>query len=236
MSTAAHELIYVVEDDPRVSQLIEKALKGFSFRCEMFTNGSDFLRRSRVQAPHVALLDLGLPDMDGLQVIQKLGPQHGFGILVVTGRSDSHDCVMALELGADDYVVKPFEPRELVARVRSVVRRYRDPAPAPDAVKSARFSGWRFELATHLLMSPDGSESTLSVAEASLLKVMLERPNQILSREQLLDGRDVDALDRSIDLRVSRLRRRLEENPQHAKIIKTVYGAGYLFASTVTWE
>ena len=236
MSNAGHELIYVVEDDPRVSRLIEKALTGFNFRCELFTTGGDFLRQVRVQAPHLTLLDLGLPDMDGLQVIQKLGPRHGFGVLVVTGRSDSHDCVMALELGADDYVVKPFEPRELVARVRSVLRRYRADTPAPEAIQRARFSGWRFDLATHLLVGPDEKETTLSVAEANLLKVMLQRPNQILSREQLLDGRDVDALDRSIDLRVSRLRRHLEENPQHAKIIKTVYGAGYMFTSTVTWE
>ncbi len=236
MLNTGRELIYVVEDDPRVSQLIEKTLAGFNFRCEIFDTGSDFLRRTCVEPPHLALLDLGLPDMDGLQIIQDLRPQPSFGILVVTGRSDSHDCVMALELGADDYVVKPFEPRELVARVRSVLRRYRPDAPAPEAIKRARFTGWRFEMATHLLVGPDGKETTLSLAEANLLKVMLQRPNQILSREQLLDGRDVDALDRSIDLRISRLRRRLEENPQHAKMIKTVYGAGYLFASTVSWE
>ena len=143
---------------------------------------------------------------------------------------------MGLELGADDYVVKPFEPRELIARVRSILRRYQ-PEPAADAEPPgvAQFVGWRFERATHRLISPEGEEDTLSLADSQLLIAFLERPNQILSREQLLAGRDVCALDRSIDLRVSRLRKRFEQGGHSGKFIKTVYGAGYLLAATVSW-
>ncbi|HPR08890.1 MAG TPA: response regulator transcription factor [Denitromonas sp.] len=237
MTDARRPLIYIVEDDFRVAQLIEKTLLKFDFRCKVFSTGSDFLRQLRVQPPHITILDLGLPDMDGLQVVSQLRASYGFGLLIVTARADTHDRVLGLELGADDYVTKPFEPRELIARVRSVYRRYQANVASPLAApKIARFANWRFDLATFSLVSPTGVETTLSQAEGQLLTVLLEHANQILSRDQLLDGRDVCALDRSIDLRISRLRRRLDENPQHAKLIKTVYGAGYLLAATVDWQ
>ncbi|MCB1908592.1 MAG: response regulator transcription factor [Rhodocyclaceae bacterium] len=232
------ELIHVVEDESAVARLIGSTLDGFGYRFELFGSGGDFLRGLKLQVPQLAILDLGLPDMDGMEVVHQVRARHRFGLLILTGRSDTHDRVMGLELGADDYMLKPFEPRELIARVRSILRRYMPPAPdaATMAVRAARFGGWRFELGTHLLVSADGREESLSLAEAQLLTAFLERPNQILSREQLLAGREVSALDRSIDLRVSRLRRRLEENPVHAKMIKTVYGAGYLLAVDVEWE
>ncbi len=230
-------LIYIVEDDPTVSRLIRATLDKYAFRSECFDSGAALLRRLAQQTPAVCLLDLGLPDMDGLDLLQQIRNRHAFGLLILTGRGDTYDRVMGLELGADDYMVKPFEPRELIARVRSILRRYQ-PAPAIAAGKPrlAEFAGWRFDTATHELSAPDGSTDTLSLAEATLLRTLLERPNQILSREQLLDGRNLDALDRSIDLRVSRLRKRLEENPQHARLIKTVYGAGYLFCAEVSWR
>ncbi len=233
-----NQLIHIVEDDPAVARLIEGTLQRFNYRAEVFCTGTDFLRRLRVEAPALCILDLGLPDMDGMQVLQQIRARHGFGLLIVTGRTDTSDRVMGLELGADDYVLKPFEPRELIARVRSVLRRYQQNQPdaASGADRVAEFAGWRFELGTHRLVAPDGREEMLGVAEAQLLITLLEHPNHILSRDQLLRGRDTSALDRSIDLRVSRLRRRLEENPQHPKLIKTVYGAGYLLATTVAWS
>lgn len=238
MSTKPADLIYIVEDDPAVARLICATLEKFDFRWELFSNGGDFLRALRSRLPALTILDLWLPDMDGIDVLQQIRQRHAFGLLIVTGRTDVHDRVMGLELGADDYVVKPFEPRELIARVRSILRRSQPPAdnPASHAVKAAEFAGWRFELGTLTLIDPNGHTDTLSLAEAQLLCALLERPNQILTREQLLEGRDVSAQDRSIDLRISRLRRRLEENPQHARLIKTVYGAGYLFAAPVRWS
>ena len=237
MNDKAQALIHVVEDDEGVARLIAGTLERFGFRHAVFSSGGDFLRQLRVQQPDLAILDLGLPDMDGMEVLQQLRSRYRFGLLIATGREDTHDRVMGLELGADDYVVKPFEPRELIARVRSILRRYQS-EPAADAQPPgiAQFVGWRFERATHRLISPEGAEDTLSLAESQLLIAFLERPNQILSREQLLSGRDVSALDRSIDLRVSRLRKRFEQGGHSGKFIKTVYGAGYLLATPVSWR
>lgn len=231
------ELIHVVEDDAAVAQLVTATLARFGYRYAVFSSGGAFLRQLRVGAPDLCILDLGLPDMDGMEVLQQLRTTHRFGLLIATGRVDTHDRVMGLELGADDYVVKPFEPRELIARVRSILRRYNAQSQGGQeaAPGVACFAGWRFERATNTLISPDGVEASLSLAESKLLVTLLERPNQILSREQLLCGRDLNALDRSIDLCVSRLRRRFEQGEHHGRFIKTVYGAGYLLATPVCW-
>lgn len=238
MQSHAPTLIHVVEDDPSIGRQICDTLEKFAYRARLFRTGIEFLQHLELEAPSLCILDLGLPDLDGMEVMQRMRKNHRFGVLIVTGRTDTSDRVLGLELGADDYVTKPFEARELIARVRSILRRYTPQAFEHDRpeVRVARFAGWQFEVRTYRLISPDGHEETLGLAEAQLLLTLLERPNQILSREQLLSGRDVSALDRSIDLRVSRLRKRLEENPQHAKLIKTVYGAGYLFSAVVNWS
>lgn len=238
MNKRDNNLIYVVEDDPEIVRLIAESLERFDFQYELFRYGRDLLQRIQVQAPNLCILDLGLPDMDGMQVLHELRDKHRFGLLIVTARTETPDRVLGLELGADDYMVKPFEPRELIARVRSVLRRY-FPAASKEATvtaKVASFAGWRFNLGTNQLVSPDGAEENLSVADARLLTKLLENPNIILSREQLLLGRDEDVLDRSIDLRISRLRRRFENHEPKTKLIKTVYGAGYLFSTLVTWN
>ncbi|MDD3353520.1 response regulator transcription factor [Zoogloea sp.] len=237
-TTRTPELIYVVEDEAAIARLIADTLEKFGYKAELFRTAEAFFHGLRHTVPELVILDLGLPDMDGMTVLQQLRGKHACGLLVVTGRSDTYDRVMGLELGADDYVIKPFEPRELIARVRSILRRYPGAVvmPADPATRVAEFAGWRFEPGSNTLTSPSGEQETLSTAEAQLLSVLLAHPNHILTREQLLGGRDVSALDRSIDLRISRLRRRFEENPQHAKLIKTVYGAGYLLAATVSWS
>jgi len=232
-------LILVLEDEPDIARLICGALTDYGFRNEHLRTGRALLARARQTSPDLVIVDLGLPDMDGMQVVRELQDGSPCAVLILTGRNDVTDRVLGLELGADDYIVKPFEPRELVARVRSILRRYlRAAAPEPAAGERniACFANWRFDAGRHALARPDGEEIGLSSAEAALLLTLLRRPNKILSREQLLGERDVDPFDRSIDVRISRLRRKLDDDPQNPRLIKTVYGAGYLFSAPVTWE
>ena len=233
----APAMIYLVEDEPEVARIVGKVLADFGFESEWFRAGADLLRRLDGRCPDLCIVDLGLPDIDGLELVRQIRGQHGCGVLILTGRGYTADRVMGLELGADDYIVKPFEPRELIARIRSILRRCdrNVEPPAAAARRPAEFSGWRFETGTNTLISPAGEEFSLSTAEAQLLRVFLNSPNRILTREQLLGERDVSPFDRSIDVRISRLRRKIETDPGNPKIIKTVYGAGYLFSSTVNW-
>jgi DNA-binding response OmpR family regulator len=232
----SQKLIAIVEDDPDVARIIEQVLRDFGFRTTWSRSATDLLRRLRTLAPDLCIIDLGLPDMDGLDVMQRVRSQSACGIVILTGRAHVSDRVMGLELGADDYVLKPFEPRELVARVRSILRRRESSAEADGlARRVAEFGGWRFNLANNTLHSPLGEEQVLSTSEADLLKIFIQNPNRILRREQLMGTRDLSPTDRSIDVRISRLRRRLEPNEDSPAFIKTVYGAGYLFLAAIAW-
>lgn len=228
------KLIAIVEDDPDIARIIEQTLGDFGFPTHWCRSGGDLLRRLRTLAPDLCIIDLGLPDMDGIEAMQRVRAQSACGILILTGRAHISDRVMGLELGADDYVLKPFEPRELVARVRSILRRQEN-AALNVAERIAEFAGWQFNLGNNTLTSPAGSEQTLSTSESELLKVFVSNPNRILQREQLMGTRDLSPTDRSIDVRISRLRRKLEPDADSPAFIKTVYGAGYLFMATVTW-
>ena len=239
MTDATRPLILLVEDDEGIARLLALTLQEYGFDARWEKCGGDLLKRLETVEPRLCIVDLGLPDMDGLEVVRAIRAKSRCGVLILTGRGHAVDRVMGLELGADDYVVKPFEPRELVARVRSILRRCApDPEPvAPTgASRVAEFAGWRFEAATNRLTSPEGQEHDLSTAEALLLLGFLERPNRIQTREQLMGDRDVSPFDRSIDVRISRLRRKLEPDPQNPKLIRTVYGAGYLLAAGVNWR
>ena len=227
-------LIAIIEDDPDVARIIGQALGDFGFRTAWCRSAGDLLRRLRTLAPDLCIIDLGLPDMDGIEAMQRVRQQSACGILILTGRAHVSDRVMGLELGADDYMLKPFEPRELVARVRSILRRREGAADAPRS-QVAEFSGWNFNLGNNTLRSPNGDEHALSTAEAELLMVFVQNPNRILQREKLMGTRDLAPTDRAIDVRISRLRRKLEPDPQSPAFIKTVYGAGYLFMATVNW-
>ena len=220
--------IYLLDDDPDICRLVSSTLREFGFETVECHTAAELRRLLLVRVPDLCIVDLGLPDADGMDVVRELQAQHDCGVMVLTGRGYLSDRVMGLELGADDYVVKPFEPRELVARVRSILRR-RDKAPGAQTQTPARshmaeFGGWRFRADSNLLTSPGGEEWTLSAGESRMLLQFLQRPN-----------RDLSALDRSVDVRVSRLRRKLESDPQHPTTIRTVYGAGYLLAVEVTW-
>ncbi len=234
----AAQLIYVIEDDDAVADLVCRTLTSFHFWVERFKTGAAVLRKLQQQRPDLCIVDLGLPDMDGIELLRQIGAVSSCGLLILTGRDHAIDRVMGLELGGDDYVTKPFDPRELVARVRSILRRRQTSPTGGTGVlrRYASFMGWTLDCASNALRDPAGVEHFLGTAEAVVLKAFLERPHQILSREQLLGQRDLSPLDRSIDVRISRIRRKLELDPQNPKIIKTVYGAGYLFAASVAWS
>jgi len=232
-------LIYVIEDEPDVTLLVTRTLHEFGFRTQNFRDGAAVLRDVWTEQPDLCIVDLGLPDMDGIELVREISRRTNCGVLILTGRGHTADRVMGLEGGGDDYVVKPFEPRELVARVRSILRRRRSTCgtgPANAQRRYATFANWTLDCAANALRSGSGDEQLLGTAEARVLRAFLERPNQILTREQLMGTNDLSPLDRSIDVRISRLRRRLETDPQNPRIIKTVYGAGYMLSASVDWS
>ena len=226
--------IYVLDDDPDICRLVSRTLREFAFEVTECHTAAALRRLLQERVPDLCIVDLGLPDADGMDVVRELQARHACGVMVLTGRGYLSDRVMGLELGADDYVVKPFEPRELVARVRSILRR-RDQSntASPAHSQVAELGGWRFLADSNTLSSPGGQEWTLCAGESAMLLHFLQHPNRILDREQLCGDRDLSALDRGVDVRVSRLRRKLESDPQHPTTIRTVYGAGYLLAAEV---
>jgi two-component system OmpR family response regulator len=238
MSSAPH--ILIVDDHREIRELISRALAKEGFRVSAAADGRamrQVLADSRVD---LILLDLMLPGEDGLSLCRSLRSQSNIPIIMLTAKGDEVDRVIGLEMGADDYLPKPFGSRELVARIRAVLRRSRDnPAPAPRGVqpKQYRFDRWRLDTSRRELIRDDGTVVPLSTGEYDLLVVFVERPQRVLSRDQLLDlarGRATTTLDRSIDTQVSRLRRKLEDDPTNPSIIKTVWGGGYMFTPAVS--
>ena len=236
-SRAAAPHVVVVDDDPEIGLLLSRYLSGQGLRVSVAGSGAGLRETMRGLPVDVVLLDLGLPDEDGLSLMRWLrGHWHG-PVIIISGRGESVERVVGLELGADDYVTKPFDLRELLARIRSVLRRVQ-PAPvaSPPAPAGFEFDGMRLDPQARRLARADGSEVTLTAGEFDLLLAMVERPNQVLSRDRLMNavhGRDAGPYDRSIDVQVGRLRRKLEDDPANPKLIKSVRGSGYFFAATV---
>lgn len=232
--------IAIVEDEQPIADLIARALGEHGFRTECFSAGEPFLAALRRRVPSLCVLDLGLPDIDGIGLLSRIREIAPVPVIILSGRQHPSDRIVGLELGADDYVIKPFEPREVVARVRSVLRRAEVDARAPASTAStARFAGWSFDAGALALTAPDGVPVELSAAEARLMQAFLEAPQRVLSRDFLLaKAGNEDSFDRSIDVRVSRLRKRLQagEDAGRKALIRTVYGAGYLLTCTVSWE
>jgi two-component system OmpR family response regulator len=231
----------LVDDNRELRELLSGYLTRFNISSEAVGDGSG-MRRALAQSPFdVVILDLMLPGEDGLSLCRELRSRSDIPILMLTARCEPTDRIIGLELGADDYMAKPFEPRELVARIQSILRRVRDdrdPArrePQPTSRTCVRFDNWSLHSVLRQLQAPDGLVVPLSNAEFRLLWVFLERPRRVLSREQLLDaarGRSIEVFDRSIDLLVSRLRQKLGDDPKAPQLIKTVRGEGYLFDAT----
>jgi DNA-binding response OmpR family regulator len=229
--------VAVLEDDAGLRDVMRRALERAGLDVETFGRADAFEASLRRGMPDVALVDLGLPDRDGLAVVSRLALEGGAAIVIVSGRGQLQDRVTGLELGADDYVVKPFEPAELVARVRARLRR-----PAAPARSRARFAGWEADFDRFALRpcgSEDGGEEvSFSQAEGEVLRLFLENPRRLLSRAQIqeaLGGAAGESFDRAIDVRVSRLRAKLGDDPKEPRLVKTIYGAGYLFLGEVEW-
>ena len=229
-------LVYLIEDDPDISKLISRTLKQQGMQVVCLRKLSELEIAMKKQVPDLCLIDLSLPDGDGMTLLQDAGNLGSLPKIVVTGRGNVTDRVVGLEIGADDYVVKPFEPRELVARVRAVLRRYSSPStPNSQPIgQNVEFGEWAADFNACTLIYTDGSIETLSASEASLLKVFVESAGRVLSRDQLLDatvGHHDGPFDRSMDARISRLRKKLRDDPKTPKLIRTVYGAGYVFSA-----
>ena len=228
----------IVDDNLELRELLGGYLTRFNIDSEAVGDGHG-MRRALAQSQFdVIILDLMLPGEDGLALCRELRSTSDIPILMLTARCEPADRIIGLELGADDYMAKPFEPRELVARIQSILRRVRDDRdpsradPRQEPRTSISFDGWTLHSVLRQLQSPDDLLVPLSNAEFRLLWVFLERPRRVLSREQLLDearGRSIEAFDRSIDLLVSRLRQKLGDDPRSPRLIKTVRGEGYLF-------
>jgi DNA-binding response OmpR family regulator len=224
--------IVVVEDEAAQRQLLLDYLAKQNFRVTGADGGAALRRLVERELPQVVLLDVGLPGEDGFALARWLREKSGrIGIIMVTVATDTVDRVVGLESGADDYIPKPFEPRELLARVKSVLRRVTGAAPASGS--RMRMGRFVLDLERRVLCNPDdGSEETLAASEFDLLRVFAENPNRPLNRDWLLEvtsHREMEAFDRSIDLRIARIRRKIEGDPAHPTAIRTVRGVGYMF-------
>ncbi len=226
--------IVVVEDEATQRQMLVDYLDKQNFRVSGADGGGALRRLVERELPELVLLDVGLPGEDGFALARWLRERSGrVGIIMVTAASDTIDRVVGLETGADDYIAKPFEPRELLARVRSVLRRAAGSAAQPAASGRIRMGCRVLDLDQRVLANPeDGTQDRLSASEFDLLKVFAENPNRPLMRDWLLEvtaHREMEAFDRAIDLRITRLRRKIERNPAHPEAIRTVRGVGYMF-------
>jgi two-component system OmpR family response regulator len=233
--------ILLVDDQREICDLVQEYLSGEGYRVSTAQDGTE-MRRVMAQSPvDLVILDLMLPGEDGLTLARSLRQDSSVGIIILTGRGEIVDRIIGLEMGADDYLPKPFHLRELLARVKSVLRRASsrgtDKQAAPTRSK-ARFAGWNLDLSSRELYSPAGKEVRLTTGEFDLLAAFVNNPNQVLSRDQLLDlcrNRKAGPRDRTIDVQVGRLRSKLEDDPKKPTMIKTVRGRGYIFTPEVEW-
>lgn len=234
--------VLIVDDDDDIRSLLSDFLERNRLTAFQAPNGD--VMRNILKSQHIDLvvLDLNLPDEDGLSLCRQLRSTSNLPVIMLTAKTDPIDRIVGLETGADDYVCKPFEPLELLSRIRSVLRRTQQLGVSESKTYESirmHFSGWILDLTARHLLDPKGVVISLSGAEFRLLKIFLDRPNRILNRDQIMDlmhGRDAGAFDRSIDLQVSRLRQKIELDPKSPVIIKTVRNEGYILATSVKVE
>ncbi|MEZ6975881.1 MULTISPECIES: response regulator [Aeromonas] len=231
--------ILVVDDHSEIRDLLKRFLEQHGLRVSCARDGKEMKRLLEEREFDLLVLDLMMPGEDGLTLCRELRAKSSLPIIMLTAMGEETDRIIGLEMGADDYLAKPFNPRELLARIKAVMRRTQvEPQPVAESLtRDLRFDRWLLDINRRELVDEEGVGLSLSTAEFDLLRVFLERPQRVLSRDQLLDlarGREAVAFDRAIDTLVSRLRRKLERDPKNPELIKTIWGGGYLFAADVT--
>ena len=241
MTPAVTTHLAVLDDEADITELLANYLTGHGFRVSQLHSGAALMELMASDAPALVLLDLGLPGEDGFVIARRLREHWQCGLVIVSGRGDSIDKIVGLEVGADDYVTKPFDLRELLARIKAVLRRLAPPQAAADAVAPERtrlrFAGWELDTAARRLIDAQGHPIALTTGEFDLLAVFVRHPGRVLSRDFLLEatrGREAAPFDRTIDVQVGRLRKKLETDPEDPQIIKSVRGAGYILVPAVT--
>ena len=230
--------ILVVDDDVVICNILDRYLTAAGYRVKTAANGEEMYRCIKLQPPDLILLDLKMPGKHGLELARELRKESDMGIIILTGSDETVDKIVGLEVGADDYVSKPFDERELLARVRSVLRRVLQTVDTTDK-SVARFSGWTLDLVAHELKSPVGDEVRLTSYEFQLLATLVKSPNRVFNRDQIMEsitGRDWIPSDRSIDVMVGKLRKKIEEDPHKPIFIKTIRGTGYKFTARVKYS
>ena len=228
-------LVTILDDEPAIRSILSDALEEAGFRTLSFSRATEFEAALRSTNPDVCLVDLSLPDRDGLTLVHRLALEQGATVIIISGRAQVQDRVTGLELGADDYIIKPFDPAEVVARIRARLRR---DATTPQTGDTARFNGWTAHFGRYVLEDDDGVEVPFSHAEGEVLRLFLDRPKRLISRQAMqeaLGGAAGESFDRAMDVRISRLRTKLREDPKNPRLIKTIYGAGYIFLGDVSW-
>lgn len=228
--------VAILDDEPEIRQMLAEALNEAGFKTQTFARATEFEAALNHNTPDVCLVDLGLPDKDGLALVHRLALESGAAIIIISGRAQVQDRVTGLELGADDYIIKPFDPAEVVARIRA---RLRKANAHHHSSTTALFEGWQAQFAGYVMIAPDGTEIPFSHAEGEVLRLFLESPKRLISRVQMqesLGGAAGESFDRAMDVRISRLRQKLGEDPKNPRLIKTIYGAGYIFLADVNWS
>jgi len=228
--------VLIVDDDEKLRKLLKEYLEGYDFHIVTLPDGSSVLNTIRTASPDMIILDIMLPGRDGLDVLKEIRLEHAVPVIMLTAKGEDADRIVGLELGADDYLPKPFNPRELLARMKAVWRRYgpgdkRETDAAEDESMFIKAGGLALNKAKQTILV-EGKDIELSSTEYKLLKALMEHPNRVLSRDRLMNlarGRDFMAFDRSIDVHVSKLRAKLASYPHFRKCIKTVWGTGYMF-------
>lgn len=229
-------LVTILDDEPAIRTMLADALEDAGFRTLSFGRAREFEAALKTHTPDVCLVDLSLPDTDGLTVVHRLALEQGASVIIISGRAQVQDRVTGLELGADDYIIKPFDPAEVVARVRA---RLRSNKPVAQSNNTAKFNGWTAQFDAYMLVDETDETTPFSHAEGEVLRLFLDSPKRLISRTQMqesLGGVANESFDRAMDVRISRLRTKLREDPKNPQLIKTIYGAGYIFLGDVSWS